>query len=498
MTKNARSRSSGWLVLEIVIVLLIVLLLLSIHVPKRQWEDHARKEDLCHQRLENIYFASHYYFQKNKSFNDDIPSLLHFSEIGSLKVFPAGFKLDRLTRSDSGIDSFVVDYFDPYPLFSHFKEVPDTSYPAGRDSVVLEIAPLQEFSFLPTTKYTFAAQNLINVTLDDRGDQGKFLLVGSQGLLRRQQILADVIEVLASQYIYNIPREFVDVCPSTESKYKTWVNVKIAIIGEMMGTLNDTIPEVPLSSSALLSSMVVYRWLKQSDGLANATLVQGKAFEVVEDSMIIAWNDDFLDSIAVSLRNGGKNELADAIYDSLLDDTESPEHDFVASWEEIRDQSYSFMNSLKELPKFANIRDNIVNEMKAEIATENLAQMLETATSEGVLSISETGVINSSNDSITYYSDAELIKNRLFVEHSDSVTNSYLNRADISELLGRFSFEENYNVARIDSTGITILCPIEAGFISPKRGFLEKLFSIEGESVHGHVEDGDLSWSDKR
>ena len=498
MTKSAGTRSPGWTALEIVIGLLVVFLLLSIHIPKKQWENHIYNEELCRHRLENVYFASHFYSQKNKSFNDDIVALLHHAKSGSLKVYPAGFKLDRLTRTDSGVDSFMVDYFDPYPMFSHFTEVPSVHYPAGKDSVVLEISPLPSYTFLPTTKYTFAAQNPISVFTDDRGDQGKFLLVGSQGLVRREQILSDIIVIPANKYIYNISSENVDICPSTESAYKTWVNVKIAILGEMMGTLSDSIPEIPLSSSPLLSSMLVYRWLKQSDGMANATLVQEKTFEVVEDSMITAWNKDYLNKIGELLRNKGKENLAIAIHDSLLEDIEQMEDDFVSEWETIRDSSYTYMNSLKKLPKFMTIRDNIVNRMKSEMANLNLSEILETARSEGELSLSESGVINTSNDSIAFYSDSDLIKDRLFVTHNDSVTKSFLNRADISDILSQFSFSETYNVARIDSTGITILCPIDGEFVSSKRSILEKIFAVEGETVHGRVEDGDLSWSDKR
>jgi len=498
MTKKTGTRSMGWLALEIVIGILVVLLLLSIHIPKKQWEDHISKEELCRQRIENLYFASHFYSQKNKSFNQDIAALLSYAESGSLKVYPPGFKLDRLTRTDSGIDSFTVDYFDPYPMFSHFTEVPSIRYPAGKDSLVLEISPLPDYSFLPTTQYTFAAQNPISVFTDDRGDQGKFLLVGSHGLINRQQLLAEIIVIPANKYIYNITSENVEFCPSTHTAYKTWVNVKIAIMGEMTGTISDSIPETPLSSSSLLSSMLVYRWLKQSDGMANATLVQEKTFEVVEDSMIIAWNKDFLDKIGNELRSKGKDDLAIAIHDSLLDENEQLSDDFVSSWESIRDNSYTYMNSLKEIPKFMTIRDNIVNDIKSEIANLNLSEFLETARNDGKLSITETGVINTSNDSIQFYSDSDLIKNQLFVTHNDSVTKSYLNRTDISELLSQFNFTETYDVSRVDSTGITILCPIDGEFISSERSMLEIVFSVEGETIHGRVDDGDLSWSDKR
>ena len=498
MPKNARSRSTGWLALEFVIGVLVVLLLLSIHVPKRQWDGHSEKEQMCRQRLENIYFASHFFFQKNNSFTEDMAELLQFADAGSLKVFPAGFKLDRLTRSDSGIDSFMVDYFDPSPLFMHFQEVPEISYPSSRDSVVLEIVPLPSFNFLPTTKYTFAAESSISVAVDDRGDQGKFLLVGTQGLLRRSQILADVIEVPAANYIYNIPIDDIAKCPSTESEFQTWINVRVAIVGEMMGTLEDTVPEQSLSSSPLLSSIVVYRWLKQSDAMANATLVQEKTFDVVEDSMIISWNNTYLDSISAVLRIEGKAQLATAIYDSLLEDIELVENDFEPMWEEIREGSYTYMNSLKDHPEFITIRDNFVNDFKMEIATQILNNLLETARTTGIITISESGIINTSHDSIVFYSDSDLIRKRLFTAHTDSVTKLFLARTDIKELMSSFSYTETHRVARVDSTGITIVCPISGAFISPKRSFLEKVFTVEGEANHGNVEDGDLSWSDKR
>jgi len=498
MTKKTVSHSTGSVILQILIAFFIIVLLLAIHVPKKLWEQQVKNVQICLERMENLYFASHFFHRKTGSYISDIAELMVFAERESLTVYPASFKLDRLTREDSGIDSFLIDYFDPYQLFSHFKEVTDTFYPAGRDSLVLSIAPSPQYKFLPVTKYTFAADSPISVQVDDRGDQGKFLLVGTQGQLRRQHLIGETIQVKASDYIYNIDKEKIDRCPSTKTPYVMNVNVKIAIQAEMDGTLEKEPIDTSLASSKLLSSLVVFRWLKEADALAKAELVREKTFETVEDSLIQELNSIFLDSIAADLRARGEEQLAVVIYDSTLVENTFEDSANAARWEEIRDASYSYQNGLKDNIGFQKKRDNIVNERKDLLAAKQLQTKLETLHQKRSILITESGIINTIADSIDFYSNPDLIKDRLLKAHLDSITLTYLERSEISELLSRFSYTESYRVGRVDSVGISIDCPIEDTFAKADKSFLEKIFTVKGEKKHGNVKNGDLSWSERR
>lgn len=498
MAKEKISRSPGSIILELLIAVLIVALLLAILYPKKLWKEQEARMQLSRQRMENLHFAAKFYNKVTKQHTDDINAIVSFAEAESLTVHPPGFKMDRLTRLDSGIDSFVVEYYDPYQLFRHFRDTLKVEYATpAKDSVVLTIEPLPLFSFAPVTKYCFAADVPINVKTEFRGDQGVMTFVGAQGKLRGQQILGEPVRVRASDYIYAVKDDNIGVCPSTGKPYDLSINVKVALRAEMKAILERKLPENPLSSSPLLSSMVIYRLLKTSDAEANRAQVSQKVLETVEDSILTLRNKEYLSKIAAKLKDQGNDLLATAIFDSTLspDVTEQADMD---SWEAIRDSSYAFMNNLKESDEFAAIRDSIINARKAILASSFFISELKKAEKKGELSLLETGTITTIADSIEFYSDPERIKNHLFKEKTDKVTQSYLQREDVKSLFNRFSYTETYVVPVVDSIGITIASPIKGSYVVKERSILDKLFAVSGDTNHGSVVNGDLSWSERR
>ena len=94
--------------------------------------------------------------------------------------------------------------------------------------------------------------------------------------------------------------------------------------------------------------MLVFRWLKEADAIANAALTKAKIFETIEDSLITLQNELLLNSIAENLRSKGMDALASAIYDSVLEDGSLEDSLQIIEWEAILDSSYAFMNNLKE------------------------------------------------------------------------------------------------------------------------------------------------------
>jgi len=499
MAKEKVSRSPGSIILELLIALLIVVLLLAILYPKKLWNDQDMREQLSRQRMENLHFAAKFYHKVTKQYTDDINSIISFAESESLTVHPPGFKMDRLTREDSGIDSFVVEYYDPYQLFRHFKDTLKVEFATPeKDSVVLTIESLPKYKFAPETKYCFASDVPINIKTEFRGDQGVMTFVGAQGRLRGHQILGEAVRVRAADYIYSTKDDNIGVCPSTDKPYDLSVNVKVAMRAEMKATIERGEPENALSSSPLLSSLVVYRLLKQADANANRTQVGNKVLETIEDSILTTRNKEYLSGIAQHLNDQGKGALAEAIYDSLLIHPDVTEQADIDSWEAIRDSSYTFMNNLKESEEFQTTRDSIINARKEILAAANFLSELKKAEDKGKLGLLETGTVTTVSDSIEHYADTTRIKDYLFKEKKDRITQSYLNREDVAALLNRFSFTESYVVPEVDSVGITIASPIEGSYISDERSFLDKLFAVRGESNHGSVVNGDLSWSERR
>jgi len=492
------SRSSSSPVLMLVVAFLAIVLLLAILYPKKQWDEQARNEMVCRQRMENCYFAARFYHKVTRGYTSDLSEILATAERESLTVHPPGVKIDRLTREDSGIDSFQVDYFDPYQLFSHYQRAIDFDSPAGPDSVVMTIVPLPRYGFAPVTRYSFAADVPITVMNDDRGDQGIFTMVGAQGGLRGTHMLGDPVTVTAAEYIYSIDPEDVGTCPTTGTPFRLWVNVKLAIQAEMMAVLEKEPPEEPLSGSRLLTGIVVYRMLKEADAKARRGLLEHRTPETVEDSLIQAGNQAFLDSTARELRSTGCDILAEAIYDSILELHPLEDEAQRTRWEAIRDSSYEFMNRLREDSCFRVQRDRIVNARKDLLLADNIHGWLEKLHSDRKVSIMETGVINTVADSIDFYSSEPVIKERLFKLREDSVTVTHMSRPEVAELLEQFSFVEKYHVSKVDSVGVTISCPIEGVYHKPSPSFLGRIFTVSGSGNHGYVENGDLSWSERR
>ncbi|MFH0765262.1 MAG: hypothetical protein V2A61_02465 [Calditrichota bacterium] len=499
MAAKTGARSPGSLILQILVLFLIAALILAIYTPKRQWDEQAEKQTLCQRRMENLDYASRFYYKTSGRYSSDLHELINYAERESMTALPAGFKLDRLTREESGIDSFLVSYFDPYQLFSHFYDTLAFSYPAGPDSVVLIIKAKPLYAgIIPETRYSLAADCPITVQIDNRGEQGTFMLVGAPGRLRGEQILPEPVQVRAADYIYNLKDSQLPNCPSTETNYQTWLNVKLSLQADMTGIYQKTPPENSLAESQRLSSLVVFRMLKEADAFAKRDLTRDKVLEAIEDSLLRCENAKFLDNYAAKLRAEGLPNLATAIYDSLLEPGRLPDKTLNQRWEAIRDSSYEHINQLKNSPDFIKQVENLVNDRKNILAEAYFQQKITQMKTESKLELMETGVVNTTIDSVDYYSNPDYIQNKLFPTRSDSITRKYLSSPEIQELLSSFSFSDVYRLARLDTVGIGLACPIEGLFVKKDKNLLEKIFTVKGEKNHGRVVNGDLSWSERR
>lgn len=498
MAKITGSRSPRSYILEIFIVLLIVVLLLAIMVPRMQWNQQAKERDLARQRMENISFAAKFYNRTLHGYTSNLDELLAFAEQESITVHPPGFKIDRMTRMDDEIDSLQFEYFDPYGLFSHYEEAISIKYPAGEDSLILKIEPKPEFSFAPVTSYYLASDNRIYAENVDRGDQGIFTLVGTKGRLRMQQVLGEQLKVIAADYIYNIDRKNLGVCPTTGQSFILKVNVKLAIEASIKGKLENGYSENSLLRSELLAGNMIYRMVKEADGKAQRVLLKDKVIETIEDSIANIRYKELLDKFAAQLRSEGMENIAAAIYDSTLDNYSIGNEAHIKRWEALRDSSYDFLNRLRDEQSFRTLADSIINSFKIRLTQDNFNEKLEEIRREASISIIEAGMINTTTDSIDYYTTPERIKEELLKPRDDRVTKSYLQRPEVQDLFACFSYEEMYSLSKVDSVGLTIDSPIKGYYKKTDRSLLEKIFTVRGATNPGRVVNGDLSWSEKR
>lgn len=502
-------RSPGSLVLEILIVLFTCLVILSIYYPKRLWDIQKREEEICQMHMENLNFAALFYQRMTGRHNSRLDDLLAFAQRESIAVYPPGFKIDRLTREDSGIDSFQVEYFDPYGQFSHYqRRMRVEEFREGRASgeyrVEISPEPLPQYPFVPVSRLVFTSSVPIRAAVDDRGVQGCFVLVGARGHIDINSLLGDTVKVPAHQYIYRLSEdqtplsERLDHCPTTHQPYRTSLNVKLIqeAVVEVIGESRP--PEQPLTENPLLFSNVIWRFLKDADAHARRILTDEKVFEVVEDSLLQSVYRHFLDSTAATFRSEGKELLAIAIYDSLLEENRPLPQDQKKEWERVRDAVYERMTITRTDAQFIALRDSLVNSRKNEIVEREFSQRLIELGRVKKTSIVESGTITTTSDSVEYYSQPSFIRDRLIKIHSDSITMAHLNLPNVQALFSLFRYYETYRVVKIDTIGITISCPIEGEFVPPKRSILDRIYSVGGAKHHGFVANGDISWSETR
>lgn len=106
--------------------------------------------------------------------------------------------------------------------------------------------------------------------------------------------------------------------------------------------------------------------------------------------------------------------------------------------------------------------------------------------------------INVPADSMPNWDNPLRIKRSVFVMHIDSLSQALKKFPDFQELASRISYNESYRVAKIDTVGITILCPIDSLYHEPGRSIIKDIFGVGPPKNHGQVVNGDLSWSEKR
>lgn len=101
-------------------------------------------------------------------------------------------------------------------------------------------------------------------------------------------------------------------------------------------------------------------------------------------------------------------------------------------------------------------------------------------------------------DSMLGWNNPLRIRESVFVTHVDSLSRVLKSLEEFSALLPRVSYADSYYVARVDTTGVTIRCPIDSVFYEPHRSIIKRIFGIGPTKNHGYVENGDLSWSETK
>jgi len=106
--------------------------------------------------------------------------------------------------------------------------------------------------------------------------------------------------------------------------------------------------------------------------------------------------------------------------------------------------------------------------------------------------------VNVPADSMVNWENAIRIRDAVFVAHVDSLSEVLKHLPEFLDLTPRVSYTETYGIAKIDTVGVTIKCPIDSTFVLPHRSLVDMIFGVGTPTNHGQVDNGDLSWSEKK
>jgi len=142
--------------------------------------------------------------------------------------------------------------------------------------------------------------------------------------------------------------------------------------------------------------------------------------------------------------------------------------------------------------------DSTLIDKKDSILVVKFIERVTTIKNRETIQITGDHTINVPADSMANWVDSLRIKRSVFVAHVDSLS-KVLKNIDVFKLLApRVSYGEEYIIAKVDTVGVTIQCPIDSLFHEEDKSIFLKIFGVSTPKNHGSVANGDLSWSEKK
>jgi len=421
MAQDKPIKPKGSIVLKLLIVIFFALMLVSILIPKAEWDRQKQERNKCRLRMENLSYVIREYGAKKLGYVDDLEEYLTFIKSDTVEVNAPRYDLESLTRDpESGKDSLLLDFSDEFRL-SHFDydvirrvaTVGDSIIP---DSVHVYAVPRDEFSGIPVTTLILTSDDTIFVTPRERNIRDHAVLLHSNKQIRYEWMTPDPKPMPATEAIISLPADSLELCPTARLPYKLNVNVRSVLEGTVNYTVNkDTVKPNILQDSLMLD---LFNHRLKTEALAEVLVL------VKEDTTLIEKKDSIL----------------------------------VAHF----------------LDKLAAVKPKQTYEVNGDYT------------------------INVPADSMVNWQDSLRIRDAVFVAHVDSLSEVLKSLDEFLALAPMVSYEESYTVSKVDTVGVTIRCPIDPGFRDPDQSLIHKIFGVGAPANHGYVENGDLSWSEKK
>lgn len=444
----AEPTGKGSIIFKLVIAVLIALLIAAILYPQKEWNRQAADREICRLHMENVYYTNLQYLKNFKRFNGNLDSLINFIEVDSMMAPPGMFDIERLTIWGTERDSFLVDFPDKF----HYEKMEWELL--SRDSLLVKLTPKERFQRNPESKMLFVSQDSIYALYRDKGIEDRTAYIWGNARINYQRILADSIYLPTKYFALSEDPQVFRTCPTSGMPYKITTNVKLGLRGEINYNMKRE-GEGNVKSSEFLSNVFVHQLRTDA-----ATL----ALELVKSDTSIFKN---MEETAVK-----------TVFGEIPPDTVRIAPVDSARIAEIRDSLLTiFRDSLI-----------IVNFKKGFAALKPKSKILIDEETSKVVPV----------DSVSAWNDSLRIKNALFVQDLTEQEKRLKAGLEVMAMLTRLDAVEKYFIAKIDTVGLTITCPIDSIYYESGRSIIERIFGVGPAENHGRIVNGDYSWSEKK
>ncbi|MDP8209059.1 MAG: hypothetical protein P9L92_20515 [Candidatus Electryonea clarkiae] len=399
-------------VFRILIVVFLILLLTSIHYPKKLWDEQERLTIDSRERMENLNFVIQRFHTVNGYYHANLNELLDFIEKDSIEVRRPLFEIERLSLYDSESDSFLIGFIDRY----HFEEI--VTEVVNEDSIILKMIPKPVFAdVIKPSVMVMTCEKGIKDSARGKGEDDIYHLVWSRGNITRYDLPYDTINVATKDYLLFRKTDDINTDPISSDQYKLDLNARVTIEGKVTYAFpRNGEPEASVIKDELMTNLLINKLARKARAKVDALLK--KDTTLFEQQLSL--QGDYFEVELAGLASGKTIEIEDS----------------------------------------------------REIVTPI--------------------------DSVDSYRDSAVIKSNLFHTVYDSLIKVWSNLPQTTEIISKMTFEESYELVKIDTIGVRIKPPFGEEFQLPSRGILSRIFNVGPVDNPGFIDNNDLSWEEKR
>lgn len=449
----------GGILLKIIAAAALVLMIMAIETPRRMWKEQSARAELAHKKMEDMFNLSIIYTQETNKFSKDLKEVYEFATTyDTLKVSAPEVEIEILSLDSTGVRIAYSDRDHIKDLHvktdagvvldgkSYDKLDFDTHKGFNGRTIEVSLELKDKNLTLESNKLTLTSNSEIKIVPYYRGDEDTYWDFTSDSKIDIDiQKAPPVQTVNMARYVlsdFNGDKTPY-LCPSTLDPFNVNYNIGAKI------------------------KMLIMLYANETDKKGKP--VNGLDFEGLAD----------IEAKPLLSDENVTNYLLEIIHTRA----DLQVNRFVREHEVDGDSTYSNDNS----------KDSLYSIFFKDQLTD----------------FNEKGAYIDSTEknlySIDYEQDKNFSKEKQYNLFMSVTPNQKMKdqkeKPEIKELLSLMKYKLKTGISELDTLSVKISSPINENsvFKGYDRGFFEKqkIFGIEDDKHHGHIDDGDKSWSEK-